>query len=252
MKPQITHATAQGVRDHQEDRLKIDANNDGILIAIFDGHHGHSTSQFCEHNLLKAFNFVANNPAYPSIEDKMKGVFQFLVDLTSGFESGSTGSIVFIPNSLDRALVGVLGDSPVIIKASNGDYWHSPEHNVSNNPQEVLRVKKGGCQVYNGYVFPPTSGFTTTGFQLTRAFGDSAYSEVLLREPEIFEIPLGLGSFVLVGSDGLFDPSHKSNDSYHLITNLIEKGATAGNLVKHALDIPTMDNVSAILVRIGE
>jgi serine/threonine protein phosphatase PrpC len=252
MRAPITHATAQGKRDYQEDRYKIDVTNDGILLAVFDGHGGAETSEFCEKNLLGAFNAVADNPSLPFIRDKVWGIFDRLRIRTRENHDGSCVSIVFIPSSLDRAYVGILGDSPVIIKTKDGEYWHSPEHNVNSNPAEVKRLQGLGATVYGGYAYAPNSGFSASGLQLTRSLGDSEFSSILSREPEIFEIPLGLGSFVLVGSDGLFDPSHKSSANASTIVELIEKGATAGNLVNHALSIPTEDNATSILLRITE
>ena len=252
MKAPITHATARGKRDYQEDRYKIDVTNDGILLAIFDGHGGAGTSDFCEKNLLGAFNAVADNPSLPFIRDKVWGIFDWLRVRTDNNYDGTCASVVFIPSSLDRAHVGILGDSPVIIKTQEGEYWHSPEHNVRSNPQEVKRLQGLGATVYGGYAYAPNSGFSASGLQLTRSLGDSEFSSILSREPEIFEIPLGLGSFVLVGSDGLFDPSHQSSANASSIVKLIEGGATAGNLVNHALGIPTEDNVTAVLLRITE
>jgi serine/threonine protein phosphatase PrpC len=135
MKTPITHATAKGRRDYQEDRYKIDVTNDGILFAVFDGHGGASTSEFCSLNLIKAFNFVADDFSYPEIKDKMRGIFFRLFESTFDNQDGATASIVFVPSSLDRAYVGILGDSPVIIKTKDGEYWHSPEHNVRSNPK---------------------------------------------------------------------------------------------------------------------
>jgi len=144
-----------------------------------------------------------------------------------------------------------LGDSPVIIRTDKGEYWHAPEHNVRSNPAEVIRIKAMGGTVYGGYAYPPRDGsFTAGGLQLSRTLGDSGHSAILSREPEIFEIPLGERSFVLVGTDGLFDPSHNSSEPASSIVALINKGASADDLVKYAIGVPTHDNVTAILVKI--
>ena len=254
MKIPITHATAQGKRSYQEDRYKIDVNNDGVLLAVFDGHGGDFTSEYCEKNLLKAFNAVADNPDLPTLQRKLWGIFDVLRMGTDDSHEGTCASIVFIPNSLDRAYVGILGDSPVIVKTKDGEYWHAPEHNVRSNPAEVKRVTGRGGIVYGGYAYAdsPHSDLSKGGLQLSRTLGDCDFESILSREPEIFEIPIGVGSFVLVGTDGLFDPSHRSSANASSIIELVEKGGEAGNLVKYALGIPTEDNVTCILARITE
>jgi serine/threonine protein phosphatase PrpC len=113
-------------------------------------------------------------------------------------------------------------------------------------------VKAAGGTVYDGYAFAPTGGLSSAGLQTSRTFGDAEFTSILSRDPEIFEIELGSDSFVLVGSDGLFDPSHGSDDAASSIVQLIERGSDAKVLVQYALGIPTQDNVTAILVRIIE
>ena len=88
---------------------------------------------------------------------------------------------------------------------------------------------------------------------MTRAFGDADMDSALLREPEVFELPIGKDSFVLVGTDGLFDPSHQSSESAKEIAALADIATNeAKNLVSYSVQKPTGDNVTAILVRITE
>jgi len=82
-----------------------------------------------------------------------------------------------------------------------------------------------------------------------RPYQEDTKDTVLNREPEIFRLPLGPESFVLVASDGVFDPSHATSQST-VIADKIENGAGAQELVDAALAVPTNDNVTAILVEI--
>lgn len=253
MRTITSHATAQGTREYQEDRSFINATEDGLLIAIFDGHGGDQGAEYLHTNLPYVFNDLGNDPDFPTILEKMKHLFAVLAIMTNTMVAGSTASIVFIPSSLDRAYVGVVGDSPVIIRNADGDLWKSPEHNVRANPTEVAAAKARGGVIVNGYLFGhKVKGFNPPGLQLTRALGDVELDDVLSREPEIFEIPLAKNSFVLVASDGLLDPQHESSEAAQAIVMAVDKGATAGNLVKMAIDKPTHDNASAVLVRIVE
>jgi serine/threonine protein phosphatase PrpC len=248
MRTITSHISVQGTRPYQEDRVVVSSGEDGLLLGIFDGHGGNQVSEFCHKNLLNAFNAVADDPTMPTIPEKMKGIFTYLNSRTNSMRAGSTASIVFIPSTLDRAFVGVLGDSPVIIRNADDEVWASPEHNVRSNPSEVAKAKERGGTVYGGYLF--ARGLSSAGLQMTRVLGDAPFSEVVSRDPEIFELSLKAGSFVLVGSDGLFDPSHASGTAREKIVELIDKGAGAGDLAKYALSVPTDDNVSAILVKV--
>lgn len=253
MRTITSHASVQGTRERQEDRSFINSTEDGLLIAVFDGHGGSEASDYCRQYLTVAFDTVGENSDYYTILDKMRGLFLILNEYTKTMEAGTTASIVFIPSTLDRAYVGVLGDSPVIIRNSEGNVWKSPEHNVRSNPVEVAAAKARGAVILNGYMFGhKDKGLNPPGLQLTRGLGDVALDDVLIRTPEIFEHKLAKDSFVLVASDGLIDPSHGFNDAAQRLVELISRGATAGNLIKHALDAKTDDNATAVLVRIVE
>src|SRR4029077_3282242 len=250
MKISINHAAAQGLRTYMEDYAYINTFKEGTLLAVFDGHGGDTAAQTCFSSLQNFFTMFGNMEALPTPIDKLRGLFAGLVKSTENLNCGTTATIVFIPSTLDRAYVGILGDSPVIIKTPTGDYWRGPEHNVRSNTSEAARIKVAGGMGFNGYAYPPVSGFSANGLQLSRAMGDAEFSSILSREPEIFEVPLGPNSFILVGSDGLFDPHHTSDSSAATMVDLVEKGATAGNLVSAALKVPTHDNVTAILARL--
>ena len=255
MRTVISSATHKGARDYQEDRFVVDVNSDGVLAAVYDGHGGDKCSAFLKTATLDAFNAVADNPALPVIGMKLKGMFEWLAVRTKEFESGSTGTIAYIPPALDKVYVGVLGDSPAIVKLADGQFWIAPDHNVRSNPREAELARARGCTIYGGYMYAPEKHFgdLAQGLQMSRAFGDADMNSALLREPEVFELPIGKDSFVLVGTDGLFDPSHRSSESAKEIAALADIATNeAKNLVNYSVQKPTNDNVTAILVRITE
>lgn len=257
MRLTFTAATGKGNRDYQEDRLFASPVDGGHLFAVFDGHGGHECSEFCRTMVIDAFLAVAENPALPFVRDKMRGLFDFLAVRTRAFVAGTTATIAFVSSQADQVCVGVLGDSPAVVKTATDEFWLAPDHNVRSNPHEVQLAKARGCSIYGGYIYPPPSGtygVTGSGLQMSRAFGDVEMGQIaLLREPEIFELPLKAGSFVLLGSDGLLDPSHASTSAASGVTVLAERpDTTAEILVQAALAKPTNDNASAILIRIIE
>lgn len=240
---QMTYATDRGLRPYQEDRHVVYwVPDEGYLLATFDGHGGSECADFCAKNLISVFHGVprANRP----LEEVIRDVFAILNEKTEIMGPGCAASIAFIPKDEHNVVVGVLGDAPILVKKADGELWLAPEHNVRTNRAEVDAAIKRGGFVQSGYLF---ARYSDAGLQMSRAFGDRFLGTVLNREPEIFRLSIGPGSFVLVGTDGLFDPNHATNPST-IIARAIEAGADAYKLVQNALAVPTRDNVTAILV----
>jgi serine/threonine protein phosphatase PrpC len=88
------------------------------------------------------------------------------------------------------------------------------------------------------------------GLQMARALGDSHLKGVLSTEPDINTVAMGKTGFVLVATDGLFDPTHHGFEkSKAAVLALIKDGADAQYLVDNAVLRDTNDNVTAILAR---
>src|SRR5208337_742222 len=167
---------------------------------------------------------------------------------TQDMHDGTTASIAFIPLSADVVYVAVLGDSPVIVKQADGSIWVAPEHNVRTNKAEAEAAKQRGGAVVGGYLVAHWDG---PGLQMARALGDKALDKVLSRVPEISTQALGVGSFVLVCTDGALDPGHENAEAAaKSVVELIQSGGDAQAIVDRAVAVPTGDNVSALLVRV--
>lgn len=249
MKFEMTQASEKGRRSHQEDRLVVYwVPDEGYLLAAFDGHGGWETAEHCRQRLIPLYHEVRNKILVANLGNIMFGIFRELNKATRHMGAGCAASIAFIKEDGSEVIVGVLGDAPVLVKKADGGLWLSPEHNVRSNPAEVKAAQERGGFVSNGYLY---SSYSSGGLQMSRALGDTYLDRVLSREPEIFRLPLNSNSFVLVATDGLFDPSHQS-DASETIANAIECGEDAKQLVQNALDVPTGDNVTAILVKLSE
>ena len=149
---EVTQFSAQNRRSYQEDRSFFNKpNKDQVLLGVFDGHGGKWTSEYAvEHTpflhrrLPKA---VKKDP-----EASLKRIYSKLHEATKGYANGSTASIVWVKDGV--AHVGILGDSPVIIKNASGEIWKSPEHNVRTNLAEAIAAEqRGGKLSANGYLF---------------------------------------------------------------------------------------------------
>jgi serine/threonine protein phosphatase PrpC len=242
MKFDISTATVKGPRPYQEDRFFAVYLLDGYLLAVADGHGGSATAELVVKQLEQIW--LAHNTLHS--EERIKTVFAELNSLTEGMRAGTTLSLFWLPDSEEKVYVGVLGDSPVIVKDAFNNIHISAEHNVRSNPKEAQAVKSRGGFVSEGYAFATFDG---GGLQMSRALGDSELASILNREPEITQFSLGKESFVVVGSDGCFDPGHGTKDMLVEVITKVEAGAGAEWIVENSLKHNIYDNATAIVVR---
>ncbi len=242
LKARISHDSHQGGRSHQEDRVFISEMESGWLLAVMDGHGGEASAEICFRNIGEVFSKSLENRKNVN-EAVIKSVFKELDVLTRApVTSGSTLSAVFVSKRNHYAHIGILGDSPVIVR-TKGTIYSSPEHNARTNIQDRNDATARGAVYRGGYLWKGERGL-----QLTRALGDSWADDFLNREPETYSLKLEQeGDFVLVASDGLLDPGHYKKE-LEPIVRMVTKGAKAENLVIDALQRETRDNVSAILL----
>lgn len=239
----ITHDTAKGSRSHQEDAYFVAQFIEGTLFGVMDGHGGGAVSALLVDLFPKLWSDVRRNEADP--EKIFPEVFKRATELTNYYSEGSTASLAFIPTDESRAVIAVLGDSPVIVERLRGDIWIGPDHNARSNMEErASAILRGG--IYDqGYLWHGLDGIN--GLQLTRALGDVGMGDVLNRIPEVFTVRLG--NFLLIGSDGLLDPGHMSKDGTAAVVAELRTEQTAKQMVQRAIDAPTNDNVTAVLWR---
>jgi serine/threonine protein phosphatase PrpC len=244
----ITVATTQGSRDYQEDRAVHSwCPGKGWLLGIFDGHGGAATAVKVSESLLPSFE-VAWTSSPNNVAAVLREMFSSFVHLTQQDLSGTTASILFIPENTQSVWWGVLGDSPIAVMDSQGVIHVGPDHNVRTNPEELAAAQRRGGHYRSGYLEDP--GLPGVGLQMARSLGDATLARVLNREPEISEVPLGGRGIVLVGSDGLISPTEESpREQLARLIRMAHKGATAEDLVNDAIRRRTGDNATSILWR---
>ena len=184
------------------------------------------------------------------LEDPKKAfsaTFTALHSQTQKEYAGSTLSLVWVPPKENKVYVGILGDSPVIVRHGK-ETWIGPEHNARNNELERKAAEARGAVYLGGYLY---DGRGLKGLQLSRAFGDVELGNILNRTPEIFEIPVTEGDIVIIATDGIVDPAHENSSAMaEHVLSLAEKCGDAARLVSDALRRQTNDNVTAIVCRL--
>lgn len=254
---QITHQTAQGNRDYQEDRWVVEklvlgnGVDSSTVLAVMDGHGGSEVSQLLSERFMQILAQVGLSPAdeNPNLQDVLAITVTTLGEMTKNMEAGSTLSVVVISSADGKAYVAVVGDSPVIIKDAHGNLNISPEHNARSNAAEREAAIARGAWYDGTYLYSPESGH---GLQMSRSLGDRDLGSFLSRSPDIYSVDLGMDSYVIVASDGLLDPAHASTASaVQHIAKLMDEGADADVLVQDALERQTGDNVTAIVAKLA-
>lgn len=235
----VTFVTKKGPRPYQEDRHCVTYIPDikCHLLTVMDGHGGMDVSDFCANNIFRMISLDEGQP-----EDRLSSLVANLNSATRRHEAGSTFSGVIISEGLNTASIAILGDSPVVILDEKGQLHISPEHNVRTNEKERRAVEARGGLCESGYIW--SSG--EAGLQMSRALGDAPLDDILFREPEIYTIYNPI--WVLVASDGLFDPSHKDTESLmEDIKEFAKNRATADTLMAWAEKRGLKDNATAVV-----
>ncbi len=240
----VTSAQEQGRRDYQEDRyfFKRITGNDymGWLLAIMDGHSGGPrVAEICVGEIGNLF--VPGNSG--NIENALRSLVAALNVKTSGYFEGSTLSVVCILDEPRKAIVAILGDSPVVIEDLSGKIHVSPEHNARSNMQERESAIKRGGEYRGGYLTPRHGGY---GLQLSRSLGDSYLEGIISRDPEIYTIDDPV--WIMVASDGIVDPGHTETHSLiQEIGEMAKRSATADDLMKWASARGLSDNATVLV-----
>lgn len=241
----ITSATALGGREAQEDRFAVaELGDDGVLLAVFDGHNGATAADVASGLVVEAF--VRELGRYGDGKAAIEATIGVLRAETASLEEGSSVSLAYVDGDGAAVVVGVLGDSPVIVREARGECVLGPLHNTMTNPEDAALAVARGAALIGPYLCDPR---TLEGVNLTRTIGDAALT-FLGREPEVRTLQVGPSSFVVVGTDGLF--SYEAPTPHALVDRvavLVEGGADAGFLVTDALERGSEDNVTALLWR---
>ncbi len=244
----VSTASAQGRRPYQEDRyitVPINAgvaHGQGILLAVFDGHNGFEAAVSASQNIQNFFltSLIENRGDIISALNTMTAK---LAKFLSKEESGTSMSAIYIPENSNTSYLAILGDSPVVWKNKIGSVVLGPEHNARSNFAERQAAISRGASYREGYLWNQQD----QGLQLSRALGDKALA-FISREAETLEIPLFPGQKILVGSDGLFDPTHDDTFAQaQRLMSMLDAGTSAQDLVEDAISRQTNDNVTALV-----
>lgn len=242
----ITAVTRPGRRPYQEDRYTYMAVRgkgvSGALLAVMDGHGGESVAEFCSKEIKNKFYFNGN------AEHSLRSLVEELNEATKSDRAGSTLSVALVVKKAGALAVSVavLGDSPVIIMDKDGLFIVSPDHNVRTNMTERLAAEDRGGVYEDGWIFRGDYGL-----QISRSLGAAHFGGIISHESDIYTVRNP--KWVLVASDGVFDPKH--NSALEVLPDdlksLAALDATANTVMKWAERRGLSDNTTALVWRAG-
>lgn len=182
----------KGVREHQEDRCFVFQGSHHVVMAVFDGH----TDERVADMALAAMDTLVSKSLAGNPMQMVKRIFNNIITAASDFSSGSTMSLAWIEDG--HAVIGFLGDSPILVVDAMKQVHTFAPHNVGNPEERAAVIARGGNIIHKSYVENPKK--YGSGIQLTRVLGDRDYDSVVSREPSIHVIDDPI--LVMVGSDG--------------------------------------------------
>ncbi|XP_033124980.1 protein phosphatase 1L-like [Anneissia japonica] len=252
----------QGRRPHMEDRYDYadDSGKSGVMFyGVYDGHGGTFASEFAEKLLSQTVLARLNRSKYShatvnysqvlieeilSLDEKLLTVAKSNKDV-----AGSTAIVAIL--SEGELTVANVGDSRGVICDEHGSaipmsYDHKPQL-----LQERRRIKKaGGFISFNGV-------WRVVGILATsRALGDFPLKEhkYIVADPDIqtFNLNSVKPQFMILATDGLWDMFTNEEAVQFVKDRLDEPHLGAKSLVLQAYYRGSFDNITVMVVRLGE
>ena len=233
------HANSMGLRDTMEDAAVVVGDFAGVgssYFAIYDGHGGSDVAKYCANYFHRIFA-----SKYHDAADVVSLIKETIVELNDTAvkkwpDQGCTLAVLMIIKEVVYA--ANLGDTRIILIDNLKPTRVSYDHKASD-PKEAELIKKKGGMVVQGRVCGMLA--------LSRAIGDGALNDFLIREPTIFKTKRKDGMQAIIACDGVWDVM--SDEEAAKITLLTKNTAEAARKIKDtALDRSTTDNVSVLVI----
>lgn len=256
----------RGKRNYMEDRFVIDhigKDSDSrpiSLLAVFDGHGGLLSSNFCS-DWISAY-IRKKNEHYPdSLGLAMKTAF-IKADtdfVSSGHFDGSTACACAIVGK--KVVCCNAGDSRAIIVKRDGSAVALSEDHKPELLRETKRINALGGRVIHW------GRWRVEGvLAVSRSIGDARLKPYVTAEPDIFEHELGEDDmFLVVASDGVWDTMSNDLVAKFVIVNTCKIGRDkslnidktllhwiARQVSKRARENGSSDNISVIVAKLND
>lgn len=257
----------QGPRPSMEDKYQIIKNwgNTGITYAaVFDGHGGKCVATYLSNNLhVKIFEkFQTTKNLKEAIQQGCAQINQEILETqqnkrnttTTGricrnisfCETGSCAIIAFIFDN--KVIIANVGDSRAVISKNKKAIQLSVDHKP-NEASEQERIEASGGKVWisdNGKI---SRLCFAMGLAVARAFGNLAYKDLIIANPQIVEYDFLGDDILILACDGLWDVM-QNQEATNFASKYSKMQEASEALVKEAIETRhTNDNVTIITIK---
>jgi len=214
-------------------------------FGCFDGHGGSFVSEYCSQNLhLFLEKFRADLPLEEALTLAFKKSHEEVVECHGGQAAQHCGSTATVA-ILDKAMMTVasVGDSRAVLFRAGDPLALTTDHNHTVK-EERERVQEAG-----GYI--TDIGYVQGRLNMTRAIGDAALTQYgVLCEPQITKLQVvPEDCFMILATDGVFEVLD-NQQACAIVNSCQEPEEAAQELVALAMQLGSLDNVTALVVRL--
>ncbi|KAI8883884.1 protein phosphatase 2C [Backusella circina FSU 941] len=218
------------------------------FFAIFDGHAGKATAEWCGANFDTVLANVIEESKEESVPEILNKAFLKVdskVNENEGKFSGCTAIVAFVKVKDEKRILytGNVGDARAVLCRQNKAVRLSYDHKGSDS-QEAKRIMDLGGFMMNNRV----NGVLA----VTRSLGDSVMKEFVVGNPFTTETELGAeDDFLILACDGLWDVCD-DQDAVDLIRDIQDPQEASQKLLDYALANFSTDNLSVMVIRLKQ
>ena len=194
--------TTIGGRPYQEDRcFNGQVRDDTDVVAVFDGHGGHSVAEHCVSVMPLAIARVAASSESITVDGLSRAFSEVDRSATRALHVGSTACVVVFDRNNEQVWCANTGDSRALLASSGHAVPLSRDHKPENTDERRRIERQGGSVVHDGHCFRVQGVLN-----VSRVIGDWALRPYVTPLPEVARTDIHPGdSYILVASDGLWD-----------------------------------------------
>ncbi|XP_020104594.1 probable protein phosphatase 2C 10 isoform X1 [Ananas comosus] len=218
------------------------------LFGIYDGHLGNRVAAYLQKhlfaNILREEEFWTHpeQAILKAYEKTDEAILSHSVDLGRG---GSTAVTAILVNGR-KLWVANVGDSRAVL-AKGGEVIQLTVDHEPSTERKTIETRGGFVSNWPGDV-PRVDG----QLAVSRAFGDKSLKSHLRSDPDIqFEDTSAGAEVLILASDGLWKVM-KNEEAVDIARKIKDPQAAARQLTKEAINRESKDDISCIVVRLGE
>lgn len=234
-----------GERSEQQDAAAWEERDGGVIAVVCDGHgvHGAIASATAVEIIMDSLKEHDEIDA-EMLLDVFRDAHEDLAMRTP--HSGATATVVVRKET--RLLIAYVGDSEARAVRRDGSlHTLTIPHRLKTHSNEYARLERMGAATSGEYVLNDEK----EGLQMTRALGDSEFDPFVLHEPEIVEYDFSDDRFLLIGSDGFWDPLSRRSSRRSKFGELLSTATSEQDAIERTKEFLTplslFDNVTVLV-----